>query len=160
MKNPKYSPAEQEAYKAKFEWLTKRLPHTFTGFEHDFENVWADTARRSSGARCWRTSGRTARSSSGSHRSAEMFFDAEVSEQISDFVREKMRERLKDPRLCDILIPKDYGFGTHRVPLEVGFLEVFLRPNVELVSVKDNPIERVTPNGLQLRTARSTISTS
>ena len=79
----------------------------------------------------------------------ELFFDAEVSEQISEFVREKMRARLKDPRLCDILIPKDYGFGTHRVPLETGFLEAFLRPNVEVVSVKDNPIERVTPNGLQ-----------
>ncbi len=81
----------------------------------------------------------------------EMFFVPEVSEAISEFVREKMRERLKDPRLCDILIPKDYGFGTHRVPLEVGFLEAFHRPNVEVVSVKDNPIERVTPNGLKLK---------
>jgi hypothetical protein len=35
--------------------------------------------------------------------------------------------------------------------LENGFLEAFLRPNVEVVSVKDNPIERVTPSGLQLR---------
>ena len=80
----------------------------------------------------------------------ELFSDAEVSEQVSEFVREKMRSRLKDQRLCDILIPKDYGFGTHRVPLENGFLEAFLRPNVEVVSVKDNPIECVTPNGLQL----------
>ena len=31
-----------------------------------------------------------------------------------------MRERLKDPRLCELLIPTDYGFGTHRVPLESG----------------------------------------
>jgi cation diffusion facilitator CzcD-associated flavoprotein CzcO len=80
----------------------------------------------------------------------EMFFDADVSEQISEFVREKMRERLQDERLCDILIPKDYGFGTHRVPLEVGYLEAYRRPNVELVSVKDNPIECVTPDGLRL----------
>ena len=80
----------------------------------------------------------------------EMFFDADVSEQISEFVREKMRDRLQDERLCDILIPKDYGFGTHRVPLEVGYLEAYRRPNVELVSVKDNPIECVTPDGLRL----------
>ncbi len=73
-----------------------------------------------------------------------------VSEEISEFIRGKMRERLKDPRLCDILIPKDYGFGTHRVPLEVGFLEAFRRPNVDVVSVKDNPIESVTPSGLKL----------
>jgi cation diffusion facilitator CzcD-associated flavoprotein CzcO len=49
-----------------------------------------------------------------------------------------------------LLIPTDYGFGTHRVPLENGFLEAFLRPNVEAVSVKANPIARVTPRGLQL----------
>ncbi len=42
MKNPKYTTAEQEAYKSKFDWLTERLPHTFTGFEHDFENSWAE----------------------------------------------------------------------------------------------------------------------
>src|ERR1700733_13126458 len=61
-----------------------------------------------------------------------------------------MRDRLQDERLCDILIPKDYGFGTHRVPLEVGYLEAYRRPNVELVSVKDNPIECVTSDGLRL----------
>ena len=70
-----------------------------------------------------------------------------------------MRARLKDPRLCDMLIPKDYGFGTHRVPLENGFLEAFLRPNVEVVSVKDNPIERVTPSGLKLKDAAEYRST-
>ena len=42
MKNPKYTPADQEAYKARFNELTETLPHTFTGFEYDFENVWAE----------------------------------------------------------------------------------------------------------------------
>jgi cation diffusion facilitator CzcD-associated flavoprotein CzcO len=150
MKNPKYTPADQEAYKARFKELAKTIPHTFTGFEYDFENKWADLTppqRRKvlediyadGSLKLWLAS------------FGEMFFDADVSEQISEFVREKMRERLKDERLCDILIPKDYGFGTHRVPLEMGYLEVFHRPNVELVSVKDNPIESITPNGLRLR---------
>jgi cation diffusion facilitator CzcD-associated flavoprotein CzcO len=150
MKNPKYTSADQEAYKTRFKELTETLPHTFTGFEYDFENKWADLApsqRRKvleeiyadGSLKLWLAS------------FGEMFFDPEVSEQISEFVREKMRERLKDERLCDILIPKDYGFGTHRVPLEMGYLEVFHRPNVELVSVKGNPIACVTPDGLRLR---------
>ena len=90
----------------------------------------------------------------------EMFFDPEVSEQISAFVREKMRERLKDPRLCDILIPKDYGFGTHRVPLEKGYLEVFLRPTSKSSAsrtIRSNASRR-TASGCV--TARSTNSTS
>jgi cation diffusion facilitator CzcD-associated flavoprotein CzcO len=150
MKNPKYTPADQDAYKARFKELTETLPHTFTGFEYDFENKWTDltpSQRRKvleeiyadGSLKLWLAS------------FGEMFFDPEVSEQISEFVREKMRERLKDERLCDNLIPKDYGFGTHRVPLEMGYLEVFHRPNVELVSVKDSPIDCVTPDGLRLR---------
>jgi acetone monooxygenase (methyl acetate-forming) len=150
MKNPKFTPADQEAYKSKFEWFTKRLPHTFSGFEHDVEHKWADLTpeqRRTVLETVWEDGSLKFWLASF----GELFYDPEVSEQVSEFVREKLRARLKDSRLCDILIPKDYGFGTHRVPLENGFLEAFLRPNVEAVSIRDNPIERITPNGLQLR---------
>src|SRR4028118_541532 len=62
-----------------------------------------------------------------------------------------MRERLRDdPHLCGVLVPTDYGFGTHRVPLETNYLEVYLRPDVELVGVRDNPIARVVPQGIEL----------
>src|SRR5690242_2917064 len=77
-----------------------------------------------------------------------MFFDEAVNEEISEFVREKMRARLKDPGLCELLVPTDYGFGTHRVPLETNFLEVFHRRNVEAVGVRNNPITCVTPEGI------------
>jgi acetone monooxygenase len=150
MKNPKFTPADQEAYKSKFNWLAQQLPHTFSGFAFDFENQWAvqtPEQRRAVLEEIWEDGSLKFWIASF----VELFLDPEVSEQVSDFVREKMRARLKDPRLCDILIPKDYGFGTHRVPLETGFLEAFLRPNVEVVSVKDNPIERVTPKGLKLK---------
>ncbi|PSO19295.1 NAD(P)/FAD-dependent oxidoreductase [Bradyrhizobium sp. MOS003] len=154
MKNPKYSKEDAEAYKSKFQHLTERLPHTFTGFEYDFEHAWAGLTperRREVIEDCWNDGSLKLWISSF----AELFFDAEVNAEISDFVREKMRERLKDPKLCDALIPADYGFGTHRVPLEQNFLEAFHRPNVEIVSVKANPIERVTPTGIQ--TADGTI---
>jgi cyclohexanone monooxygenase/acetone monooxygenase len=42
MKNPKYGPAEVEAYKARFGELKGTLPNTFTGFEYDFAHKWAD----------------------------------------------------------------------------------------------------------------------
>jgi cation diffusion facilitator CzcD-associated flavoprotein CzcO len=81
---------------------------------------------------------------------AELFYDQDVNDEISEFVREKMRARLKDPELCDLLIPKDYGFGLHRVPLESGYLETYHLPHVSIVSVKDNPIARITPEGIEL----------
>ncbi|WP_315787380.1 MULTISPECIES: NAD(P)/FAD-dependent oxidoreductase [unclassified Bradyrhizobium] len=149
MKNPKYGADDAEAYKSKFKHLTERLPHTFTGFEYDFEHAWADLSpdrRRQVIEECWEDGSLKLWISSF----AELFFDEAVNAEISEFVRDKMRERLKDPKLCDLLIPADYGFGTHRVPLEQNFLEAFLRPNVEIVSVKTNPIERVTPKGIQM----------
>lgn len=151
MKNPKYNEADAAGYKARFDFLAKQLPHTFTGFEYDFESAWADLTPEQRRARledCWNDGSLKLWLASF----AEMFFDPEVNEQVSEFVREKMRERLKDPKLCELLIPSksDYGFGTHRVPLERGFLEVFHRPNVEIVAVKKNPIARVTPEGIQL----------
>jgi cation diffusion facilitator CzcD-associated flavoprotein CzcO len=150
MNNPAYGPAEVAAYKARFEELQKTLPHTFSGFEYDFENgPWAELSparRREILEDNWKN---------GSLKlwlatCVEMFTDEAASHEVSEFVREKMRERLKDPRLCELLIPTDYGFGTHRVPLETRYLEVYHQPNVELVSVKHNRIVEVTPEGVKL----------
>jgi acetone monooxygenase len=150
MKNPKYGPKEVEAYKARFEEFRKTLPHSFTGFEYDFTNGnWKDLTadqRHAVLEKIW---------NEGSLRLwlasfVEMFFEEDVSEEISEFVRGKMRARLKDPKLCETLIPTDYGFGTHRVPLETNYLEAYHQPNVELVSVKTNPIKRITPHGIEL----------
>ncbi len=151
MKNPKYGKDEVAAYHGRFDELQKVLPTTFTGFEHDFVHVWADLtpAQRldvlediyaDGSLKLWLAS------------FAEMFFDEAVSEEISEFVRQKMRARLKDQALCDLLIPGkgDYGFGTHRVPLETNYLEVYLRPNVTAVSVKDNAITEIVPYGIKL----------
>lgn len=149
MKNPKYGEAEQRWYKSRFEELRTTIPHTFTGFEYDFEHAWADCTpeqRREileeiyqdGSLKLWLAS------------FGEMFFVEEVSEAVSEFVRDKMRARLKDQHLIDVLVPTDYGFGTHRVPLETNYLEVYHRENVELVGVKDNPIARILPNGVEL----------
>ncbi|WFU80359.1 NAD(P)/FAD-dependent oxidoreductase [Bradyrhizobium sp. CIAT3101] len=148
MKNPKYTAADVEAYKSKFKVLTERLPHTFTGFEFDVEYAWPDLSaqqRRKVLEDCWNDGSVKLWVSSF----AELFFDEAVNAEISEFVRAKMRERLTDPKLCDLLIPSDYGFGTHRVPLEQNFLEAFHRTNVEIVSVKTNAIERITAEGIQ-----------
>jgi cation diffusion facilitator CzcD-associated flavoprotein CzcO len=153
MHNPEYGAKEIDWYKGRFEEFRRNLPNTFTGFEYDFEVAWADCTPEQRLARLEKIH------ADGSLKLwlasfAEMFFDEKVGEEVSAFVRGKMRERLKDPRLCEMLIPTDYPFGSHRVPLESGYLEVYHRPNVEAISVKNNPIECVTANGIQLRDGR------
>lgn len=150
MNNPQYGPKEVEEYKAKFDYLAERLPHTYTGFEFDWDNgAWADKTPEERLAvleQIWENGSLELWLASFS----EMFFDEEVNETISEFVRQKMRERLKDKELCNLLIPSDYGFGTHRVPLESGYLEAYHLPHVSIVGVKDNPIARITPKGIEL----------
>ena len=52
-----------------------------------------------------------------------------------------------NPKVAEMLIPKDHGFGTRRVPQETHYYEVYNQPNVELVSILETPIERITPTG-------------
>ena len=79
----------------------------------------------------------------------DVLIDREANALLSDFVARKIRERVTDPEIAERLIPKDHGFGTRRVPQETGYFETFNRSNVDLVSLLDTPIERITPTGLQ-----------
>jgi cation diffusion facilitator CzcD-associated flavoprotein CzcO len=79
----------------------------------------------------------------------DMLTNREANALISDFVARKIRERVKDPKVADKLIPKDHGFGTRRVPMETRYYEVYNQPNVELVDIKETPIERITPKGIK-----------
>ena len=79
----------------------------------------------------------------------DMLTNREANAVISAFVASKIRERVKDPKVADKLIPKDHGFGTRRVPMETRYYEVYNQPNVELVDIKETPIERITRTGIK-----------
>lgn len=154
MRNPKYTDADREAHRAQFDAMKARVRKTFVGFDYDFEagsfHDLTPGQRRAVMEKVW---------ADGSLSFwvalfPEIFFDQAANDEVSDFVREKMRERIDDKALAETLLPKSYGFGTRRVPLETRYLEVFNRDNVELVDVQDNPIEAITENGI--RTADGT----
>ncbi len=79
----------------------------------------------------------------------DVLTDLEANNLMSDFLARKIRERVRDPDVAEKLLPKTYGFGTRRVPMESGYFEVYNQPNVELVDLGETPIERVTPQGIQ-----------
>jgi cation diffusion facilitator CzcD-associated flavoprotein CzcO len=82
----------------------------------------------------------------------DMMTNREANAVISDFVARKIRERVKDPKVAEMLIPKDHGFGTRRVPMETKYFEVYNQPNVELVSIVDTPVKRITEKGIETQT--------
>ena len=79
----------------------------------------------------------------------DILIDRKANATISDFVARKIRQRVKDPKVAEKLIPKNHGFGTRRLPLETFYYEVYNRDNVELVDITETPIERITPEGIK-----------
>ena len=80
----------------------------------------------------------------------DIMTDEQANAAISAFIAQKIRQRVTDPKVAEKLIPKDHGFGSRRVPLESGYFEAYNRDNVLLVdTINDEPIERITPNGIK-----------
>jgi cation diffusion facilitator CzcD-associated flavoprotein CzcO len=79
----------------------------------------------------------------------DILIDRKANATISDFVARKIRERVKNQATAEKLIPKNHGFGTRRLPLETFYYEVYNQDNVELVDIKETPIERITPKGIK-----------
>ena len=83
----------------------------------------------------------------------DVMMPGEANEDYAEFVRNKIRERVNDPVVAEMLVPKDHMFGSKRLPCESGYYEVYNQDNVLLVDVREAPIERITPNGLKTRDA-------
>ena len=79
----------------------------------------------------------------------DILTDRAANKTISDFVARKIRERVKDQKVAEKLIPRNHGFGTRRLPLETFYYEVYNRDNVALVDISETPIERITPSGIR-----------
>jgi cation diffusion facilitator CzcD-associated flavoprotein CzcO len=80
---------------------------------------------------------------------SDILIDEKANAAISEFIAKKIRQRVKDPKIAEKLIPRNHGFATRRVPLETGYYEAYNRDNVLLVDVNETPIERITPDGIR-----------
>ena len=79
----------------------------------------------------------------------DILTDRKANDEISAFVANKIRQRVKDPAVAEKLIPKNHGFGTRRVPMETRYYEVYNQDNVKLVDISETPIERITETGIK-----------
>lgn len=70
----------------------------------------------------------------------------------ADFIRNKIRKTVTDPvkaaQLCDI----DHPFAAKRPPIDSGYFETFNLAHVDLVNLRETPIECITPRGIKTST--------
>ena len=146
--NAKIEPDEMKEIRAGYEEIFETCNQTAAGFLHTadsrstfevsaderyefWENLYA-----SKGFGIWQ----------GNFK--DVLIDPKANEAMSEFVANKIRQRVEAPDTAEKLIPKDHGFGTRRVPLETRYYESYNRDNVELVDIIETPIEKVTPDGI------------
>ena len=79
----------------------------------------------------------------------EIFTDEKANAEFSEYIAERIRDRVNDPETAEKLIPRDHGFGVQRVPLETHYFEAYNRDNVHLVDISETPIERITETGIR-----------
>lgn len=79
----------------------------------------------------------------------EVYTDEAANQELSEYIANRIRQRVEDPETAEKLIPKDHGFGMQRLPLETRYFEAYNRDNVHLVDITATPIERITPQGIE-----------
>ncbi len=82
--------------------------------------------------------------------------DEELNNEVSEFVRDKIRAKVDDPETARKLLP-DYHFGTKRLILDNGYFETYNRDNVTLVDLREDPIERFTKTSVVTRSGEHPI---
>jgi cation diffusion facilitator CzcD-associated flavoprotein CzcO len=80
----------------------------------------------------------------------DLLGDPESNRVVGDFVINKMKERVKDPEIAEMLTPKGYPFFAKRPPLDHNYFEAYNRDNVKLVDINDRePIVEFTETGIR-----------
>ncbi|MEA2815949.1 MAG: hypothetical protein QOI93_3646, partial [Rhodospirillaceae bacterium] len=137
--------------KEKYPEMFDRRTKTFAGFHYDALEKSAlevsDDERQATFEHLWEIGGFAPWIGSFN----DILLNEEANRAAYRFWRDKTRARIKDPAIAEILAPTEplHPFGVKRPSLEQHYYEIFNQPNVSLVDLRTNPIERVTPSGIK-----------
>jgi cyclohexanone monooxygenase len=82
---------------------------------------------------------------------ADLITNLQANDTVADFVRDKIRETVRDPGVAEMLVPRNYPFAAKRVCVDTDYFTTFNREHVTLVNVGTTPIETVTRTGVHTR---------
>ncbi|MGW0689228.1 flavin-containing monooxygenase [Streptomyces sp. NPDC002754] len=80
---------------------------------------------------------------------SDLLKDAEANEAVAEYVRARIREKVKSPELAERLTPRTYPIASKRMCVDTGYFEVFNQDNVTLVDLAERPIARMTERGIR-----------
>jgi cation diffusion facilitator CzcD-associated flavoprotein CzcO len=149
LNNRPITPDEQSELRAGFEAMCKTLNASPSGFlhpvhdRHTFEDPIEQ--RLAFFETMW--------NSPGFSKLTSNYTDLTVNHAANalwcEFIAEKIRSIVRNPETAERLIPRDHLYAEKRPPFVTGYYEVYNRPNVSLVDLKQTPIVRVTEGGIE-----------
>lgn len=149
LNNRPITEAEQADMRANFETIKQTLDSSLSGFLHQSAGRASSEdsaeARRAFFEQLWNSPG----FSKMTANYTDFFTNVELRKEFSAFIADKIRGIVKDPVVADKLIPKDHYYAQKRPPYATGFYEAFNNPKVELVSLRETPITKVTAKGVE-----------
>ncbi len=72
----------------------------------------------------------------------DLMLSKEANDMAADFVRDKIRDIVKDPAVAEILCPKNI-IGGKRLCVDSNYVATYNRDNVTLIDIKERPIEAI-----------------
>ena len=79
----------------------------------------------------------------------DLIFNKASNDTAAEFVRGKIKQMVKDPVKAELLAPTNHPIGTKRICVDTDYYLTYNRPNVDLVDVRNNPIQALTAKGLR-----------
>jgi cyclohexanone monooxygenase len=141
---------EQDAAKARYPEIFRRRTETNSGFDFVESGKSAlsvsDEERQATYERLWEAGG----FSFWAGGYSDMLLNEEANRTAYDFWREKVRARIHNPAIAELLAPAEspHPFGVKRPSLEQTYYEAFNQHNVSIVDLRSTPIERITSTGV------------
>ena len=77
----------------------------------------------------------------------DIFSDVEANKAAAEFIRRKIRQKVKDPVKAEKLMP--YDWYARRPLCDTGYYEKFNRANVDVVNIGTNPITQIINKGIR-----------
>jgi cation diffusion facilitator CzcD-associated flavoprotein CzcO len=146
--NAPLTPEYRRAIKADYPALRARARKSMTGIDFDYSDALAletlpEERTREYEAR-WQRGGL---SFLGAYK--DLMVEQAANDTAAEFVRAKIRGKVRDRRLADLLSPRN-TIGCKRLCIDIGYYETFNRPNVSLIDVSEIGIEAITRQGVKV----------
>ena len=83
------------------------------------------------------------------HSFGDILTDEKANEAAQEFIRDRIRETVKDEQTREDLLPNSHPYGTKRPCIDTNYYETYNRENVSLVNLRRTPIDTITEKGIK-----------